>query len=201
MIFKVYSYSFFGTWGIKDRVESSSNSNLQWPYRVQVSVEEQVPECSVRLPHHLWQFVFLYPLLHQKCVRLEIPANTHTFLDTSGLSHSLQQQTSVCILLAVCRNINMAVCVCVCVCSGVSPLHHEWIFLLHGELRVDLDGIVFILQLQQLLPTVLRHQLAVFNNIWNKEEEWQRYNSCSEQAREPQPNTDTESLNEDRHWL
>ena len=116
---------------------------------------------------------------------------------------SFPPATNKCVYSAGCvqKHKHGCVCVCVCVCSGVSPLHHEWIFLLHGELRVDLDGIVFILQLQQLLPAVLRHQLAVFNNIWNKEEEWQRYNSCSEQAREPQPNTDTENLNEDRHWL
>lgn len=48
------------------------------------------------------------------------------------------------------------------------PLHHERVFLLHGELRVDLDGIIFILQLQQLLPALLRHQLAVINDICEK---------------------------------
>jgi len=46
------------------------------------------------------------------------------------------------------------------------PLHHKWIFLLHGELRVYLNGIVFLLQLQQLLPALLRDQFAVIDDIY-----------------------------------
>lgn len=51
-------------------------------------------------------------------------------------------------------------------CEKVSPLHHEGVFLLHGEVRVDLDGVIFILQLQQFLPALLRHQLAVVDDVW-----------------------------------
>ncbi len=32
-------------------------------------------------------------------------------------------------------------------------------------MRVNLDGIIFILQLQQLLPALVCHQLAVVNDI------------------------------------
>lgn len=56
-------------------------------------------------------------------------------------------------------------CLHLCLCWRVLPLHHERVLLLHGELGVDLDGIIFILQLQQLLPALLRHQLTIINDI------------------------------------
>ena len=46
-------------------------------------------------------------------------------------------------------------------CVRALPLHHERVFLFHGEVWVDLNGIIFVLQLQQLLPALLCHQLAV----------------------------------------
>lgn len=52
----------------------------------------------------------------------------------------------------------------------VLPLHHERVLLLHGEMRVDLDGVVFILQLQQLLSAFIRHQLGIINDICTKKE-------------------------------
>lgn len=52
----------------------------------------------------------------------------------------------------------------------VLPLHHEWVLLLHGEMRVNLDGVIFILQLQQLLSAVVCHQLGIINDICTKKE-------------------------------
>lgn len=45
-----------------------------------------------------------------------------------------------------------------------SPLHDERVLLLRAELRVDLDGIIFFLQLQHLLPELLCHQLAIIDD-------------------------------------
>lgn len=45
------------------------------------------------------------------------------------------------------------------------PLYHEREFLFHGEVRVNLNGVIFILQLQQLLPALLCYQLAVIDDV------------------------------------
>lgn len=53
----------------------------------------------------------------------------------------------------------------------VLPLYYERVLLLHGEVRVDFNGIIFILQLQQLLPAFICHQLAIIDDICAKREE------------------------------
>lgn len=50
------------------------------------------------------------------------------------------------------------------------PLDHEGVLLLHGEVRVDLDGIILVFQLQQLLSALLCHQLAIINDICGKQD-------------------------------
>lgn len=54
-----------------------------------------------------------------------------------------------------------------CVCLFL-PFHHKWVFLLHGKVRVDLNGIIFILQLQQLRSTFFCYQPAVIDDICKK---------------------------------
>lgn len=58
---------------------------------------------------------------------------------------------------------------CLCVCH--LPLYHEREFLFHGEVRVDLDGVIFILQLQQLLPALVCYQLAVIDDVCSQKQE------------------------------
>lgn len=54
-----------------------------------------------------------------------------------------------------------------------SPLHHERVFLLHGEMRIDLYRIILVLELQQLLSTLVRHQAAVIDDIWGMTSQFQ----------------------------
>lgn len=45
------------------------------------------------------------------------------------------------------------------------PFHHEREFLFHSQVRVNLDGIIFMLQLQQLLLALLCDQFAVIDDV------------------------------------
>lgn len=110
-----------------------------------------VPERSVRLPHHLWELVLLYPLLHQQRVGLEVPAEKRP--NTSSSSHHHKSAT----FNVEFGPFGFGAC--------DSPLHHERVLLLHGEVGVDLDGVVRVLQVQQLLPALLRHQLTVVDDV------------------------------------
>lgn len=78
----------------------------------------------------------------------------------------------------------------ICVCD--LPLHHEWVFLLHGEVRVDLNGIILILQLQQLLPALLCYQLAVVDDICTEK---RNDNHMKHVSNRPEEHVEIQNLN------